>query len=354
MVLGAGASYDSVSPLSWSSEMAAGQRDYGVPNYQPPLANDIFDNRPNFREVLLRFQECAALVAKLRRLRNTDGFLLEAELRKRQDRAEELQYAPYFQELIAVRFYLQHVLWECGTRWHSEAGGATNYAELVAVLARWRHESASDVSVVTFNYDTMLEAATEQHLGVRYDSLSSYVANPEFQIVKLHGSANWTRPVPMPTETPNYVDGDQARRVLIKKAPSYNLGSYEIRNPHDPPQVTTPGREAIHLPALAIPMQRKDQFECPGNHVDALAPAIWNARRLLIVGWSATELDFIDMLKKLREDCRVLVVNGPSPGGDEAVGRLQEGEVPLGNVEVFPGGFSEVVGSDVLERFLRL
>lgn len=354
LILGAGASFDSVDPRSWSSGMAAGAREGAVlNNFRPPLANDLFDNRPNFGEVLKRFSECAPLVAKLRREKASRGFLLERTLREFQEEADV--YPPNHRQLVAIRFYLQHVLWQCGVRWYDEANGVTNYADLLARLDRWRYGRES-VCVVTFNYDTLLEKAVTDVLGMTFNALSEYVSSDEFRFIKLHGSVNWTRPVTLPSHAHYQPSEDDARRVLIGMAPDFNLGSYEIREPDKTQQDFVEGGavKAIHLPAIAIPVEQKAEFACPSAHVDVLNECLEKVDRVLVLGWRATELDFLKMLRPLRDRVRRwLFVNGSREAADDALNNLTRvGLNSLNGIQTPDCGFTGLFADNHLDTFL--
>jgi hypothetical protein len=55
------------------------------------------------------------------------------------------------------------------------------------------------VCIVTFNYDTMLEAALPT-VGLNIRSIGDYVAGTKHKVIKLHGSVNWGREVAPPVD----------------------------------------------------------------------------------------------------------------------------------------------------------
>src|SRR4051812_7427045 len=98
-VFGAGASFDSVNPRIHPDM---------TDQFRPPLADQLFD--PRFRGHLQSYRsELGGTINRLRDL--PDGTTLE-------DRLEELTiegatYPKRFEQLAAVRFYLQRLLWDC-------------------------------------------------------------------------------------------------------------------------------------------------------------------------------------------------------------------------------------------------
>ncbi len=82
-IFGAGASYDSVD-----LDFVPGLRrevDLGV-RFRPPLANQLFDERPEFVAAMNRYPEMSTLVPRLRRASEAaSGKTVEAVLRDIQD-----------------------------------------------------------------------------------------------------------------------------------------------------------------------------------------------------------------------------------------------------------------------------
>jgi len=113
VVFGAGASYDSIP-----SRPPGVYPTHTLPS-RLPLANELFDDRPLFREAITRFPQCQAVIPYLQRL--PDGVSLERVLEGLQREANE--YPQRNQQLAAIRFYLQYLIWRCERDWGSEAGG---------------------------------------------------------------------------------------------------------------------------------------------------------------------------------------------------------------------------------------
>jgi hypothetical protein len=104
VIFGAGASYDSVPSLRAS--------DHGGSVNRPPLARELFSDRPEFREALLEFDEFHALVDRLRTL--PDGLPLEKFLGELQAESTRLKHLP--RQLLAIKFYLARIS-------HGSSGG---------------------------------------------------------------------------------------------------------------------------------------------------------------------------------------------------------------------------------------
>jgi hypothetical protein len=179
-------------PISRPASAGSGLECDSAPTYKPdlghrperpPLASQLFIDKPRFAVAMRNFSEFQPLVPYLRH--PPDGVGVEQLLQKYQEEAssDERRY----QQLAAIRYYLQRILGsEQQSEWDSVHGGVTNYKTLLEELRHWRLSSGEKVCLVTFNYDTMLEAASGI-LGVHIQNISDYVSNETCKIIKLHG-----------------------------------------------------------------------------------------------------------------------------------------------------------------------
>jgi len=254
VVFGAGASYDSVPH---HPPLASGAAD----ELRPPLANELFADRPQFVEAMKQFPDCLALIPRLRK----HGVVVEQELAILQEQAKT--FPPALREIAAIRYYLHFILQQCQESWRRFHFGITNHAALLREIERWRVETGESVCLVTFNYDTMIEEALSQVLHLDRRDIDDYISR-EYPLVKLHGSANWGREVdgfvqPQDFRAQTLIDNvavlDITRRYrLVTGYPMLTEGS-----PHE-------GFKIV-FPALSIPVENKDDFECPESHLKALA-----------------------------------------------------------------------------------
>ena len=108
VIFGAGASYDSVPHLPAPSNPADAIKhrvDYASRD-RPPLANQLFEDRPEFVNAMEQFKDCMPLVPALRKR----GVAVEQELTKLQEQAET--FPRVHGELAAIRYYLHLALWQ--------------------------------------------------------------------------------------------------------------------------------------------------------------------------------------------------------------------------------------------------
>jgi hypothetical protein len=191
VIFGAGASFDSDPSNPPTPDDFRSPADF-VPNrssYRLPLANQLFEKRNLFATTLEKYPDSLAVAPKLRHLGNRQ---LEEVLEELQ--TEAARYRQGHRQLAAVRYYLHDMLWACGEEWLDEAHGVTNYRTLLDEINRFRKPDEI-ISLVTFNYDTLLESGLKD-LGFNIRQISDYVTqNPCYKVFKVHGSVNWGRVV---------------------------------------------------------------------------------------------------------------------------------------------------------------
>ena len=140
IILGAGASHDSVNTSQHPMDESL----------RPPLANGLFDRR--FDGSVRQFEQLLCVLDRLRERPN--GVSLEEQLETLQE--EGVTYPKRLEQLVAIKFYLQNVLFNCGASWAHQAGQATNYVAMLDRIDHWRHLHDDQVAIVTFNYDLLI------------------------------------------------------------------------------------------------------------------------------------------------------------------------------------------------------
>ena len=336
VVFGAGASYDSVPsrpPKSYPPHI--------LPE-RPPLANELFEDRGRFTEAMSRFRECQPIIPLLRNLKGNSVELVLEGLQE-----EAATYPEGFRQLTAIRYYLHFMLWECVRFWNDHARGITNYKSLLDQIERQR-KPQDRVYLVTFNYDTMLEADLPT-VGVTINSIGAYIANHTYKFIKLHGSVNWAREVNTPIEGLQEKNTWQVAHELIERAAALDISQrYRMVDSHPIGKVG----ESVIFPAIALPIETKRNYECPTEHLDALNAFLPEVTKLLLIGWRATERPFLSLLRdRLRRGVRVLTVAG---GGDEAneISQRLSTEGINGEFLMTEGGFTDLIEGRQADGFL--
>jgi hypothetical protein len=285
VIFGAGASYDSAPS-------------YGPPPggqshlHRPPLADELFDDRPVFRAAFQRYPECLPLIANLRH--RTASTTVEQELDRFQ--AEAAEYPARHQQLMAIRYCLQHLLIECVRYWGQVHGGVTNYVTLLDHIRRWSG-NYERVVLVTFNYDTMLDTSL---IGTKISSINDYINSPTYILIKAHGSVNWARDIQEPYEIEHRPEAMiQNAAKLIYTDRWWVTDDYPVASVTIPAQAPRPTMKRPAAPSLALPLQSKAEFECPVQHLNFLEASLPKVSKALIIGWRGMERHFTDMLKRL-------------------------------------------------------
>jgi len=206
------------------------------------------------------------------------------------------------------------------------------------------------VCLVTFNYDTLLEHAIV-NIGIQLNTIAAYIAS-EFKVIKLHGSINWAHPIR------NFKAQRTTSRELIsdiiERARSIDIDdrSYETasENPFNRPPTPL-------FPALAIPVENKQHYECPPEHRIVLEQCLPEVNKILIIGWRASENLFLDTLAKgMAKKARMMVVSGTEEGANQVIQRLMAKFRTTGiahDFEASKPGFSNFIFSSEWKDFLR-
>lgn len=338
VIFGAGASYDSVPSRSFAYSQYNNLPD------RPPLANQLFEDRPEFVEDLDHFPLCKPIVPHLRTLR--PGVSFEQTLQRFQ--MEEQQYPRRVPQLAAVRFYLRRMLWRCEDRWAADHRDVTNYATLLDQLDSWRPQNWGPILLVTFNYDRMLERALLQ-FGRTFDDIPAYIASNRFPLFKLHGSVNWGRRVQTQIRTERRGLQEIINELIERMSNLQFTSEYAVLDHYE----KVNDRSKVYFPALALPVEQKVDFECPESHVNALMQMLPKVTHILTIGWRATEIAFLDLLKKTLADSIYLqVVAKDGHESNEIADRL-EAQGFVKSKRVYSGGFTDFVLSRAGEMIIR-
>jgi hypothetical protein len=113
----------------------------------------------------------------------------------------------------------------------------------------------------------------------------------------------------------------------------------------------TEGR--LVFPALAIPVEGKDEFSCPTDHIERLRNLLPRATRVVTIGWRATEAGFLQMLHASRGGADLMIVSGSTQGAEETYNNLC-GPMYRPNRVAIDSGFTGLIQDlEKLDEFLR-
>ena len=297
VIFGAGASYDSDPAFPPGGHPSSNE------DARPPLARELFS--PRFGHYLRILPAAAGLLPQLRRA----GDSVEQELEAIRGDASRYEHLP--RQLAALRCYIREVVLGCDNAWWERADGLTNYTALMQSIERWRQDRAQRVSLVTFNYDTLLDRACRSILpAFTLTTVASYIADTHYKLIKLHGSVDWYRRIRSP-ELPGplaasftiqrdrelvSIPPEEAIDYFIDHAGQWTLADDFVRQT----QRETPWP---YFPAISIPTATKadSDFECPLEHLDTVAAALATVTHLLVIGWRGAEDHFYQLWRGVLE-----------------------------------------------------
>ncbi len=342
VIFGAGASYDSCS--TFTNESAAPDK---RPNWRPPLASELFN--PRFRDQLKLFDEILDVVPHLQEKQGTNVELFLQDMASSKEPATVKQ-------LVAIRYYLQHMLTICVNEWNKESDGVSNYRALINDIRPFQKASNEKVCLVTFNYDTLLEDAIQKVTGlnVTFRSIPDYIST-DWPIFKLHGSVNWGRVLKAYMPEVAKMNTIQRARAIIDKWPLDVSDTYAFDSGGTGLATVTPipAGAMLLFPAIAIPLQNKDQFELPRDHENQLAEMLPSISKVLVVGWRGAENRFLQMLKTgLGGDTEFMVVSSEKESADQVINRISNAGVHIKNSDTANGGFTSALLKEIRD-FLK-
>lgn len=328
VIFGAGASYDSNPGRSSLDGID------GLADVRPPLARDLFnvrygDESRKSREALSLFQE----------LREASPNIEEA-LEKIKTKADS--YPPIYTSLLSMRYYIKDVISFATTRWINSYTDNLTYHSLLHVINQWQLQTKKRVALVTFNYDTLLEIACKDVLGINFARIESYIDNETpYKIYKAHGSTDWFHKV-------RGVEGG-----LMKSAPNLIwTGEFYTNNGMPAHQ-----KDEDYVPAIAIPTISKSSFEFPETHKQNMIEDLKQTTDIITIGWRGAEKHFLELLNdpNIKLSNRRLEVVGTDPlKTSEVIQKITNNTtISYGYKNTSNGGFSKYVPTG-LSKFLGL
>jgi hypothetical protein len=90
---------------------------------------------------------------------------------------------------------------------------------------------------------------------------------------------------------------------------------YQLVEPNEHPVVRDSFASQVLFPAIAVPIQTKQVFECPKRHIDELTARLPRTTHLLVIGWRDMDQHFIRLLRDhlAGRRVRVQLVCGAKP-----------------------------------------
>jgi hypothetical protein len=331
LILGAGASYDAIPtiPVQYHQQH----------QYRLPLANHLFDRR--YHSYLENFEQGIPIIPYLQAL--PSGLTVEKALQQLQE--ETVFHKDRFSQLLAIKFYLQHLISELETRWTNAGNGVLNHWTLMDQVRSVLGDQP--VITVTFNYDRIIDKVLERY-GRRFETVEDYVRSNNYPLFKLHGSVNWGRRI----ESTKLFSGDWKKdlKQLIDDAESLMPSRHFVlvENVH-----THAFAERGLYPAIAIPLESKTDYECPSDHISDLTQMLHDVDRVIIIGWRAADKPFVELISQIiKRDLIFFIVCGSEEDINETISNLNAVEIN-GTFHRDASGFTNATLARVFEKFLR-
>lgn len=305
VIFGAGASYDAFRGFDLKKRV--------------PLVKDLFDHdvRRSFASTASMFGPSRPLVQELReKVRSNEHVSLEDELDRLQERAKIDEDVA--SQMMALRFYLAKVIADTSSVVVDESDGFTSYVRLLRDIGRWQKDTDTEVALVTFNYDTMLEDAVADHTGrPLFADFDRYVRTTPWRVFKLHGSVSWSREIQLPGPS---LDSNPQRPIEL----AHTIDPRDGDLAHAPFDAVRKMFQGVVIPAIAIPTITKTGLECPAEHQQVFSQICTQVDRVLVVGWRGAETHVRDaMLGLRRHDVKVGIVDRDADTAFESVSNIK-------------------------------
>lgn len=332
VILGAGASYDS---HFWYKNQNI------FDHWRPPLANEIFDTRPEFLNIIEKYPSAQSVFSLYSTIKD-----LEDYFQKKYDQAKKHDSIEVEKTLINLRYYLQHLFYVVSE--NMKNAGYSNIDKLIDHINDYVIRTGEEVLIVNFNYDLLVEQSLQKIYYNSYSdhySINEYLSN-KIKLIKPHGSCNWFR---MFTYNAFHLRQDEklwqhllSNNITQDKidsllGPNYYISPYNVNVGKG-----TSGQMQYLYPQIFIPLKEKDDFCMPKEQIDYLLEYLSKVEDILIIGWKGYEAHFNNILKENigNKPVKIQVVNGPAnynPG--IAIQNLSK-YINTANSEVFNGGIN--------------
>ena len=230
-----------------------------------------------------------------------------------------------------------------------------------------QNEQNQRISIVSFNYDTLLEKCIKDGFLIDYNNIENYVSpNYQIQLYKPHGSINWgwvAKNLPSHIQSQDdfiqylydelfdldtlYFEilGDTKHNIKSHswglECENHQVGRYTINMD----AISVIKNNEIYYPSILPPYKDKDDFIMPYSQQYAMKKDIKSVEELYLIGWKGSEKLFLKYLKE-NKNIRKLVIVDPKA---EAVLKNIEG-VDFGEIKTYKS-FSDFVVEKIREVF---
>jgi hypothetical protein len=322
IVYGAGASFDCVNEKHIEV----------IKEYKPPLVNQLFDRRFDYiikDHVILR-GAIGDLRAKLDK-KPIEEILKEYEqiddpIFKRIYYSIPLYFAQLFNEVLKYIPY--------------------NFPSIYdSILFKLKLSSFKEVCFLTPNYDNLLEKAFERVFDVKFDKpqvKDDYInIQSRYSIIKAHGSMNWGIPIS------GVRRGFTMNEVIKNVTTKLEFENYIYNK--DSPRLGFNTNAILGYPCMAIPINGKEEFLCPEEHLTKLKKFIEGCNNIIFIGFSGNDNHIINLLRNIGKLEYFKIVNGDSNSGISALEKLKRISREFKRMDhevIYSGGFVDYIENE--------
>ncbi|MCH8273720.1 MAG: hypothetical protein IH851_02935 [Armatimonadetes bacterium] len=318
-----------------------------VPGYRPPLTKDLFTPTPSFNEILRKYPGAQTFADEFR-TQVRAGLNLENLLRE----AYYSEHENTRRRALEIPYYLSELFLAVSSKFTDAA--ATKYATLVRHLDESGFEK---VLFLTTNYDLLLDGALSAYHSFEFGKIDDYVrGDRRWNLVKIHGSANWFRPIA------NFDPPSANLSASLGRVASPLELEDESRIMYENAERSYINRQHLMFPAVTVPLVGKYKYMCPTEHIEYAKTFVSVCDTFLFIVNSCVDDTLLDLLGKARQPVHIKVVNGKAVGGtgvmtpgDEALVRIPFDNFRRYNQDqpVFNGEFVDFMNSPNSTDFLR-
>ncbi|MBR4690267.1 MAG: hypothetical protein IKO90_07370 [Bacteroidales bacterium] len=234
--------------------------------------------------------------------------------------------------LINIQFCVQENIRSITNDIQSSFSRYNVYALFISYIRDYLQDVQNQcVSIVSFNYDTLLEKSIEMECGKTFNCMSDYVSSQNtIQLFKPHGSINWGW---IATNKPSCISNqEEFLNYLYKEKNNLDTLYFEIlgnaqrnikeqswgmefekqgkgRFTINKEAITVLKYNDIYYPSLLLPYSDKDDFIMPYSHQYAMRDTMRQIEELYLIGWKGNEDLFLRYLKKCRKLQKLVIVN---------------------------------------------
>ncbi|MCQ2605177.1 MAG: SIR2 family protein [Bacteroidales bacterium] len=268
-------------------------------------------------------------------------------------------------DIINAQFYLQAIIKQCEANVLQNYKNTHVYYPFIHAIRDHIIDTGDVISLVSFNYDTMLEDALKLEYGKTFDAMDEYMDREnKILLFKPHGSIDWGWRVQNKYEDQKEFFDD----LYAKNVDFYQL-FYSIIGT---PETTLKGIEwgtrsrmkqdlkftlnkdliqktngGVFYPALLLPYKDKDDFIMPYVHQHLMKDAIKDVEELYVIGWKGNEAVFNNLLKDNKNLKKVVIAD---PESDVVRNNLENNILHLVSYETC-SGFADFVKN--MRQYLR-